>query len=150
MHSLRLKIAIFTIAERNSYASCSRAIFGKSTDDRNDVIVAQFVVLFIVREKKRVDNNFPWFVLLSTIAMTTKYSKLCIDLNIMTSFLRPVRVQTVENGCWLSQIKRGLNYIAARLFIVESFSWELRIRKMEKSVNNTHGYASVMTQNVKY
>ena len=168
MHSLRLKIAIFTIAERNSYASCSRAIFGKSTDDRNDVIVAQFVVLFIVRAnfrdtstemdvktvnvviKKRADNNFPWFVLLSTIEMTTKYSKLCIDFNIMTSFLRPVRVQTVENGCWLSQIKRGLNYIAARLFIVESFSWELRIRKMEKSVNNTHGYASVMTQNVKY
>ena len=53
MHSLRLKIAIFTIAERNSYASCSRAIFGKSTDDRNDVIVAQFVVLFIVRANFR-------------------------------------------------------------------------------------------------
>ena len=58
----------------------------------------------------------------------------------MTSFLRPVRVQSMENGCRLSQIKKGLNYIAARLFIGESFNWELRIRKMEKRVNNTHGY----------
>ena len=56
----------------------------------------------------------------------------------------------MENGCQLSQIKEGLNYIAARLLIVESLNRELRIRKMEKSVNNTHGYTSVMTQNIKY
>ena len=56
MHSLKLKIIIFTIAERNSYVSCSRAIFGKSTDDGNDVIVAQFVVLFIVRANFRAGH----------------------------------------------------------------------------------------------
>ena len=61
-----------------------------------------------------------------------------------------INLKTMENGCRLSQIKKGLNYIAARPFIVESFKWELRIRKMEKSVNNTHCYARVMTQNVKY
>ena len=168
MHSATLKIIIFTILERNSCASCSRAKFGKSTDHGNDVMVVQFVFLFIVRAnfrdtstemdvktvnvivQKTSDNNCPWFVLLSTIEITTKYSKLCIDLNIMTSFLRPIRVQTMENSCRLSQIKKGLNYIAARVFIVESFNRELRIRKMEKSVNNTHSYASVMTKNVKY
>ena len=79
-----------------------------------------------------------------------KIFKTFIDLNIMTSFLRPVRVQTMENGCQLSQIKEGLYYIAARLLIVESLNRELRIRKMEKSVNNTHGYTSMMTQNIKY
>lgn len=81
------------------------------------MIVAQFVFLFIVRAnfrdtstemdvktvnvivKKQVDNNFPWFVLLSPIETTTKYSKLCIDLNIMTSFLRQVRVQTKTIYC---------------------------------------------------
>ena len=93
MHFLTLKIIISTITERNSCACFSRAIFGKSTDDRNDVIVAQFVVLSIVRAnfrdtstemdvktvnvivKTKVDNNFPWFVLLSPIEITTKYSR---------------------------------------------------------------------------
>ena len=157
MHFLTLKIIISTITERNSCACFSRAIFGKSTAYGNDVMVAQFVLLFIERArdtstemdvktvnvivKTKVDNNFPWLVLLSPIEITTKYSKLS---------LRPVRVQTMENGCQLSQIKEGLYYIAARLLIVESLNRELRIRKMEKSVNNTHGYTSVMTQNIKY
>ena len=121
---------------RNLLFSLSCARISETLQTEMDVKTVNVIV------KKQVDNNFPWFVLLSPIETTTRYSKLRIDLNIMTSFLRPVRVQTMENGCRLSQIKKGLNYIAARLFIVESFDWELRIRKMEKSVNNTHGYTS--------
>ena len=89
MHFLTLKIIISTITERNFCASFSRAIFGKSSDNGNDVMVAQFVFLFIVRAnfrdtstkmdvktvnvivKKKVDKNFPWFVLLSPIEITT-------------------------------------------------------------------------------
>ena len=57
-------------------------------------MVAQFVLLFIERArdtstemdvktvnvivKTKVDNNFPWFVLLSPIEITTKYSKLSL------------------------------------------------------------------------
>ena len=93
MHSLTLKIIISTMTERNSCACFSRAIFGKSAAYGNVVLVAQFVLLFIERAnfrdtstemdvktvnvivKTKVDNNFPWFVLLSPIEITTKYSR---------------------------------------------------------------------------
>ena len=52
--------------------------------------------------------NNPWSVILSTMEMTSQYSKLkwnqelrfhCKVLNILTSFLLSIRVQTIKNCC---------------------------------------------------
>ena len=45
--SIGIIIKYFTITERFSRADLSRAMFDKSTDHRNNVMVAQFVFLFV-------------------------------------------------------------------------------------------------------
>ena len=63
-----------------SFANCSRAMFHKSTDYGNDMMVVQFLICFSlscmhdfprnfsktvnVIVKKQINNNFPWTVLL--------------------------------------------------------------------------------------
>ena len=64
-----------------------RAMFDKSTDHGNDVMVAHFVFLFLEQKRNfnrigrqnclcymvtKMDNNFPWCVLLSTIKIMSK------------------------------------------------------------------------------
>ena len=78
----------------------------KSTDQGNDVMAAPFVFLFLARTilqetstetddktinvivKKRIDNNFPWSVLLSTIEMTSKCSKRCSMVDKSTDIVK--------------------------------------------------------------
>ena len=51
-------------------------------------------------ENKKVDNNFPWSVLVSTIEMTSKTQTSFtakFSLNILTSFLGSIRVRYMEN-----------------------------------------------------
>ena len=62
-------------------------MFDKSTDHGNDVMVAQFVFLFLLRKifaVKPAVCGFSWV------------------LNILTSFLWPIRVQTRENKLLMS------------------------------------------------
>ena len=64
-------------------------MFDKSTDHGNDVMVAQFVFLFLLRKifaVKPAVCGFSWV------------------LNILTSFLWPIRVQTRENKLLMSII----------------------------------------------
>ena len=64
-----------------------RAMFDKSTDHGNDVMVVQFVFLFLLRKifaVKPAVCGFSWV------------------LNILTSFLWPIRVQTRENKLLMS------------------------------------------------
>ena len=77
-------------------AQCrSRAMVDKTTDNRSDLMVAQFVFLFLARTifrvistemdvkncqyycKRQIDKNFPWSIRLSVAAMASKCSKLC-------------------------------------------------------------------------
>ena len=79
-------------------AECrSRAMVDKTTDNGNDLIVAEFGFLFLTRTifrvistemdvkncqyycKRQIDKNFPWFIRLSIIAMASKCSKLCSE-----------------------------------------------------------------------
>ena len=97
-----------------SSADWSRAKVVQSTDQRNDVMVAQYVSSFscarfpektrrkwtpntvnvIVKKKnKQIDNNLPWSVLLSTIKMMSRnVQNFAVQL-----FLRSIRVQIMEN-----------------------------------------------------
>ena len=61
--------------------------------------------------KKKIDNNFPWSLLLSALEMRSKRPKLCSETTplrlvvplefwtLLTSFLRSIRVQTMRNCC---------------------------------------------------
>ena len=79
-------------------AECrSRAMVDKTTDNRSDLMVAQFVFLLLARAifrvistemdvkncqyycKRQIGKNFPWSIRLSIIAMTSKCSKLCSE-----------------------------------------------------------------------
>ena len=99
-----------------SSADWSRAKVVQSTDQRNDVMVAQYVFSFscarfpektrrkwtlktvnvIVKNKqknKQIDNTFPWSVLLSTIEMMSRnVQNFAVEL-----FLCSIRVQIMEN-----------------------------------------------------
>ena len=46
--------------------------------------------------KKQIDNNFPWSMTLSTMDFAGKPKRF---LNILTSFLWSIRIQTMQNCC---------------------------------------------------
>ena len=100
----------------------SRALTGqelgsiKITDHGNDMMVAQFVVLFLPRTifrgistevdaktvtiiVKKIDNNFPWSVLLSTIEMTSKCSKRCSETTRLRLFTNTLNFKTRLHNC---------------------------------------------------